>query len=129
MHTDKTLLYIRRSKTACYVTPYDDLTLYRQIDKLVNEGITHYLFNADTDAGLRFARQVLLRKKKQKGNKADNISLIAVTIDENAIADRNELFRNEYFDILSLCDEFIDIKGNSPDACEKFMLSKSGHII
>lgn len=130
MTPDAMLLFTRRSKTACAINKYDDAPeIYRRIDTLVNDGTTHFLFNADTVEGLDAAQQVLLRKKKQKGNISDKIILIAVTCNENAIADRSEDFRDRYFDIISCCDDFIDLKNNTPGACEKFMLSKSGQII
>ncbi len=130
MNNKNLLMFVRRSIVACAVTPFeDDLTLYKHIDALINKGIQYFLFNADNEHGLRFARQVLLRKKKQTGNKADRIFLIAVTCDENAVSDKEESFRDEYYEILSLCDDFIDIKSAEPHACEKFMLSKSSHTI
>ena len=130
MTSERIPLFFRRSRTACAVTPFgDNLTLFRQIDSLINDGIQFFLFNADTQDGLRFAEQVLLRKKLQKGNHEDKIILIAVTHNENAINDRDEKFRNNFFDIISRCDEFIDIRNNEPHACEKFMLGKSSKTI
>lgn len=130
MTSENNHLFLRRSRTACAVTPYkDDLTLFRQIDSLINDGIQYFLFNADTYDGLRFAEQVLLRKKLQKGNHEDKIILIAVTENENAINTKDEEFRNIFFDIISRCDEFIDIRNSEPHACEKFMLGKSNTFI
>ncbi len=130
MNKENLLMFARRSAVACAVTPFEDnLTLYGKVDTLVNEGIKYFLFNAENENGLRFAGQVLLRKKKQTGNKADSIFLIAVTSDENAVSHRNETFRDRYFDILACCDDFINLKCTEPHACEKFMLSKSSQSL
>lgn len=124
------LLFVRRSKTACYCGGVeDDKTLFGCVDRAVADGYECFLFNAERESGLRFAKQAMLRKKLQRGNKPDKIILAAVIADENHIAEKDGQFRNEYFDVLEKCDHLIDLKSDESLCCEKFMISKSSKII
>ncbi len=119
-----------RSKTACCRGEFDDaLTVYTSVSDAVENGIECFLFNAETESGLLFAKQVLLRKKKQKGNKADKINLVAVISSEHFADDRDEQFRNEYFDVMSQCDDVLCLRSDGENATDKFLISKSGLLI
>ena len=120
----------RRSKTACFCRENaDGYEIYKAVDSVVSEGYENFLFCAETYIGLEFAKTVLLRKKKQTGNSADKIILVAVISDERHVDDKDELFRNDYFSVIEQCDSYIDLKNNEPLSCEKFMISKSNKII
>lgn len=124
------LLFAGRSKTAGYCGGNEnDMTLFACIEAAILEGYECFLFCAEKESGLRFAKQVLLRKKLQRGNKTDKIILAAVIADENCMSDKNEKLRNEYFDILEKCDRLIDLKSDESRCCEKFIISKSSKII
>ncbi len=120
----------RRSKIACFCGDYStENKLYSLIDNAVTDGIECFLFSAEAENGFAFARQVLLRKKKQKGNKADKISLVAVVTNEHFADEKDEKFREEYFDIVAQCDDIINLNSTEVFAAEKFMLGKSCVII
>ena len=120
----------RRSKTACFCCKNaDGYEIYKAVDSAVAEGYGNFLFCAETYHGLEFAKTVLLRKKKQTGNVADKIMLVAVVSDERHADNKVETFRNDYFSVVEQCDCFIDLKNNEPFSCEKFMISKSNKML
>lgn len=80
--------------------------MFSAIDKNISDGFGNFMFSPG-DAGCLFARQALLRKKLQKGNAADKIRLTAVMTHENCFDNLSEKKRDEYFDLLSRCDECI----------------------
>ncbi len=124
------MLNARRSKTVCFCNETDDeYEIYNAVDNAVSQGFEHFLFCAENDSGLSFAKQVLLRKKKQKGNKSDKIILVAVVSDESHADNKDESFRDEYFSLLEECDYFIDLKSVDLFCCEKFMISHSSKMI
>ncbi len=124
------MLNARRSKTACFIgNEANEYEIYKAIDEAVAQGYEYFLFCAGNDKGLTFARQVILRKKKQTGNNPDKIFLTAVVTDERHTDNKNEAFRDEYFSVTEKCDYFIDLKSEDALCCEKFMISKSSKII
>ncbi|MBR5234349.1 MAG: hypothetical protein IKW03_09075 [Clostridia bacterium] len=127
---DFVMLNARRSKTACYCSNQDDeYSIYNAVDEAVNEGYEFFLFCAESVDGLKFAQQVFLRKKKQSGNKPDKIILVAVVSDERFTDNKNEEFRNEFFQVVEKSDFFVDLKSEDLRCCEKFIISKSSKII
>ena len=81
-----------------------NLRIYKLIDGFLDCGACGFIFSAESRFGLICARQVLLRKRLQKGNGADFIRLIAFIPYEAHIADESEIFRNDYFELLEKCD-------------------------
>ena len=128
---DYMLINARRSKTACFCGDNidDEYKIYKAIDDAVSQEYDHFLFCAEKESGLDFAKQVILRKKKQKGNNADKIILVAVVTDERHSDNKSEEFRNEYFKILAECDYFVELKNNDFLSCEKFIITKSSKLI
>ena len=85
----------------------DSKKIYSLIDELILCGAESFLFPAHSFFCLDCAKQVLLRKKKQKGNTADKIRLSAYIPYEAYIDSQSEKFRNAYFEILEKCDDVI----------------------
>ena len=124
------MLNVRRSKTACFTgDTEDEYEIYKAVDNAVLQGFEMFLFCAENESGIMFAKQVMLRKKKQTGNKPDKIILTAVVSDERHADKKDEMFREEYFSVIEKCDYFVDLKNNEPCSCEKFMISKSSKTI
>ncbi len=124
------MLNARRSKTACFLgNTEDEYEIYKAVDYAVSQGYEYFLFCAENESGLMFAKQVILRKKKQTGNIPDKIILTAVVSCENHADNKDEAFRNNYFEIIPECDCFIELKNNEPFSCEKFIISKSNKMI
>lgn len=124
------MLNVRRSKTACFLgNTEDEYEIYKAVDDAISLGYENFLFWAENESGLMFAKQVMLRKKKQTGNKPDKIILTAVVSDERHADNKDEMFRDEYFSVIEKCDFFVDLKNNEPLSCEKFMISKSSKTI
>lgn len=124
------MLNARRSKTACFSgNTEDEYEIYKTVDYAVSQGYEYFLFCAENESGLMFAKQVILRKKKQTGNIPDKIILVAVVTDERHTDNKDEVFRENYFSVLSQCDYFFDLKNNDSDSCEEFIKSKSSMMI
>lgn len=124
------MLNVRRSKTACFSgNTEDEYEIYKAVDDVISLGYENFLFCAETESGLMFAKQVILRKKKQIGNKPDKIILTAVVSDERHADNKDEVFRDEYFSVIEKCDFFVELKNTEPLSCEKFMISKSSKTI
>lgn len=124
------MLNARRSKTACFTgDTEDEYEIYKAVDDAIDQGYENFLFCAETESGLMFAKQVMLRKKKQTGNKPDIIILTAVVSDERHADNKDEVFRDEYFSVVEKCDYFVDLKNTELCSCEKFMISKSSKTI
>lgn len=124
------MLNARRSKTACFIgNTEDECEIYKAVDNAVSQGFEMFLFCAENESGLMFAKQVILRKKKQTGNTPDKIILTAVVSDERHADNKDEVFRDEYFSVIEKCDYFVDLKNKEPFSCEKFMISKSSKTI
>lgn len=124
------MLNARRSKTACFSgNTEDEYEIYKAVDYAVSQGYEYFLFCAENESGLMFAKQVILRKKKQTGNIPDKIILVAVVTDERHTDNKDEVFRENYFSVLSQCDYFFDLKNNDSDSCEEFIKSKSSMMI
>ena len=85
----------------------DSKKIYSAIDELILCGAESFLFPAHSFFCLDCAKQVLLRKKKQKGNAADKIRLAAFIPYESYINNQSEKFREEYFSVLEKCDDVI----------------------
>lgn len=124
------MLNARRGKTACFSdNTEDEYEIYKAVDDAIAQGYENFLFCAENESGLLFAKQVILRKKKQTGNKPDKIILTAVVSDERHADNKDEVFREEYFSVIEKCDYFVDLKNTEPLSCEKFMISKSSKTI
>ena len=85
----------------------DSKKIYRVIDELILCGAESFLFPTHSFFCLDCAKQVLLRKKKQKGNTVDKIRLSAYIPYESYINNQSEKFREEYFSVLEKCDDII----------------------
>ena len=85
----------------------DSKKIYKMIDELILCGAESFLFSAHSFFCLDCAKQVLLRKKKQKGNTADKIRISAFIPYESYVNNKSEKFRNEYFEVLGNCDDVI----------------------
>lgn len=81
--------------------------IFALIDNLLFDGYGVFIFSADSMFCLECAEQVILRKKKQRGNIPDRIMLISVIPYEDHINHRNEIFRDKYFKVLENCDDVI----------------------
>lgn len=81
--------------------------IFALIDRLLHDGYGVFLFSADSMFCLECAEQVILRKKKQRGNIPDRIMLISVIPYEDHINRRTENFRDKYFQVLENCDDVI----------------------
>lgn len=124
------MLNVRRSKTACFLgNTEDEYEIYKAVDDAISLGYENFLFWAENESGILFAKQVILRKKKQTGNKPDKIILTAVVSDERHADNKDEVFRDEYFSVIEKCDFFVDLKNTELCSCEKFMISKSSKTI
>ena len=85
----------------------DSKKIYCVIDELILCGAESFLFPTHSFFCLDCAKQVLLRKKKQKGNTVDKIRLSAYIPYESYINNQSEKFREEYFSVLEKCDDII----------------------
>lgn len=83
------------------------LQIYSLISSFLECGACGFVFSADSSFGLLCAKQVLLRKRRQKGDSPDFIRLIAFVPYEDHIDDKPENFRNTYFEVLENCDAAI----------------------
>ena len=99
----------RKSDVVCFFgeSEVDSKKIYSVIDELILCGAERFLFPAHSFFCLDCAKQVLLRKKKQKGNTADKIRISAYIPYEAYIDSQNEKFRNAYFDVVEKCDDVI----------------------
>ena len=99
----------RKREVVCFFgnDDTDSKKIYSVIDELILCGAESFLFPAHSFFCLDCANQVLLRKKKQKGNTADKIRLSAYISYESFINNQSEKFRNEYFKVLEKCDDII----------------------
>ena len=98
---------IRKRGAVCFFgeAQADCRKIFALIDNLLLDGYDMFIFPADTLFCLECAKQVILRKKKQRGNVADKIKLFAMIPYEEHINKRSEKFRNEYFEVLEKCDD------------------------
>ena len=80
------------------------LTVYSQICSFLDCGACGFIFSADSSFGLLCAKQVILRKRRQKGNVPDFARLFAFVPYEEHIAEKSEEFRTFYYDVLERCD-------------------------
>ncbi len=80
------------------------LTVYSQICSFLDCGACGFIFSADSSFGLLCAEQVILRKKRQKGNFPDFVRLFAFIPYEEHIEEKTEAFRTHYYDVLEHCD-------------------------
>ncbi len=81
--------------------------IYALISSFLECGACGFIFPSDSSFGLLCAKQVLLRKRRQKGNSPDFVRLIAFVPYEDHIADKTENFRNDYFNVIENCDASI----------------------
>ena len=81
--------------------------IFALLDRLLHDGYGVFLFSADSMFCLECAEQVILRKKKQRGNIPDRIMLISVIPYEDHINRRTENFWDKYFQVLENCYDFI----------------------
>lgn len=100
---------IRKRGTVCFLgeTEENSRKIFAIIDDLLLDGFNAFIISADTSFCLECAKQVILRKKKQRGNTPDKIRLFAVLPFEEHINQRSEKFRNKYFEVLEKCDEVL----------------------
>lgn len=98
---------VRKKDTVCFLgeAQSDCVKIFTIIDSLLLKGFNAFIFSADTVFCLECAKQVILRKKKQRGNTPDKIKLFAVIPFEDHINHRSENFRNKYFEVLEKCDD------------------------
>lgn len=125
---------IRKRGTVCFLG--EGQTDYRKIfaiiDDLLLNKFNAFIFSADTFFCLECAKQVILRKKKQRGNTPDKIRLFAVLPFEEHINQRSEKFRNKYFEVLEKCDEVIVFDKEQSfikSDFSEFILNKSSVLI
>lgn len=124
----------RKRRTVCFLgeTTENSRKIFAIVDDLLLKGFEIFIFSADTFFCLECAKQVILRKKKQRGNTPDKIKLFAVIPFEEHINNRSEKFRNKYFEVLENCDEvmFFD-KEQSFVASDfsEFILNKSSVLV
>lgn len=109
-----------KRKTVCFLgetaTDKDlSVNIFTLIDRFVAEGIDTFLFSADSLFSLECAFQVLLRRKKQIGNRAKKITLSAYIPFENHIAEKDERFREKYFSVLEKCDSVTVFEKNEDE--------------
>lgn len=106
--------------------------IFAIIDDFLLNGFNTFIFSADTSFCLECAEQVILRKKKQRGNTPDKIRLFAAIPFEEHINRRSEKFRDEYFNVLEKCDEVVIFdKEQSFIASDfsEFILDKSSILV
>ncbi len=98
---------IRKRGVVCFFgeAQADCRKIFALIDNLLTDGYDVFIFSADTLFCLECAKQVILRKKKQRGNISDKIKLFAVIPYEEHIDSRSEIFRDKYFEVLEKCDD------------------------
>ncbi len=89
--------------------------IYSQVDFFLSSGACGFIFTADTEFGLMCARQVILRSRRQNGNRSEFIRLIAVIPYEEHICEKSEAFRDEYFDVLEKCDASLTFARDEQD--------------
>lgn len=125
---------IRKRETVCFLGEAEENSrkIFAIIDDLLLNGFNAFVFSADTFFCLECAKQVILRKKKQRGNTPDKIKLFASIPFEEHINYRSEKFRDEYFDVLGKCDEVVIFdKEQSFVASDfsEFILNKSSVLV
>ena len=100
---------IIKSGAVCFFgdTIADSVEIFSRIDNLLSDGYNMFIFSADSLFCLECAKQVILRKKKQRGNIPDKIKLSAVIPFEEHINNRSEKFRDKYFEVIEKCDDVI----------------------
>ena len=100
---------IRKRGAVCFLGEgqTDCRKIFALIDDFLQNGFDTFIFSADTFFCLECAKQVILRKKKQRGNTPDKIKLSTVIPFEEHINYRSEKFRDEYFEVLENCDDVI----------------------
>ena len=125
---------IRKKGAVCFLGEgqTDCRKIFAIIDDLLLNKFNAFIFSADTLFCLECARQVILRKKKQRGNTTDKIKLLGVIPFEDHINRRSENFRDEYFEVLENCDDVI-VFDNKDSFIEsdfsEFILNKSSILI
>ena len=125
---------IRKRGAVCFLGEgqTDCRKIFAIIDDLLLNKFNAFIFSADTLFCLECARQVILRKKKQRGNTTDKIKLLGVIPFEDHINRRSENFRDEYFEVLENCDDVI-VFDNKDSFIEsdfsEFILNKSSILI
>lgn len=125
---------IRKRGTVCFLGEgqTDCRKIFAYVDNLLLNGYGIFIFSADTLFCLECAKQVILRKKKQRGNIPDKIKLLGVIPFEEHINHRNENFRNEYFELLEKCDDVIVFDKEQSfikSDFSEFILNKSSILI
>lgn len=117
--------FLGKGQTACR-------KIFALTDNLILNGYSIFIFSADTLFCLECAEQVIMRKKKQRGNIPDRIKLLGVIPFEEHINRRNEIFRDKYFEVLEKCDDVI-VFDNKDSFIEsdfsEFILNKSNILI
>lgn len=125
---------IRKKGAVCFFgeAQADCRKIFALIDNLLLNGYNVFIFPADTFFCLECAKQVILRKKKQRGNIPDKIKLSAVIPFEEHINRRSEKFRDEYFEVLKKCDD-VTVFENKESFIEsdfsEFILNKSSILL
>lgn len=125
---------IRKRGAVCFLgeTETDSKKIFAIVDDLLLSGSDTFIFSADTFFCLECAKQVILRKKKQRGNTPDKIKLFGVIPFEEHINFRSEKFRDEYFEVIEKCDEVLIFdKEQSFIASDfsEFILNKSSVLV
>ena len=100
---------IRKSEAVCFLGEgqTDCRKIFALADNLILKGYGKFIFSADSLFCLECAEQIILRKKKQRGNTPDSIKIIGVIPYENHTNHRTENFRDKYFQVLENCDDVI----------------------
>ena len=100
---------IRKRTSVCFLGEgqTDCRKIFALVDNLLLDGYCIFTFSADSMFCLECAEQVILRKKKQRGNTPDAIKIIGVIPYEDHINRRTENFRDKYFQVLENCDDVI----------------------
>ena len=125
---------IIKSGAVCFFgdTSTDSIEIFSRIDNLLSDGYNMFIFSADSLFCLECAKQVILRKKKQRGNIPDKIKLSAVIPFEEHINNRSEKFRDKYFEVIEKCDDVIvfDRKDSFIESdFSEFILNKSSVLV
>lgn len=125
---------IRKSGTVCFFgdTGADSGRIFSLTDNLLADGYNMFIFPADSMFCLECAKQVILRKKKQRGNIPDRIKLSAVIPFEEHINNRSEKFRDKYFEVIEDCDDVIvfDSKDSFIESdFSEFILNRSDVLV
>ena len=125
---------IRKRGAVCFLGEgqTDCRKIFGLIDNLLLNRYGIFIFSADTLFCLECAKQVILRKKKQRGNTPDKIKLLGVIPFEEHINNRSENFRDKYFEVLEKCDDVIVFDKEESyirSDFSEFILNKSSILI